>query len=283
MSLNAKNTFGWLHLTDLHVGVGNQDWLWPSLKHEFFTDIARVHTLSGPWETVIFSGDLTQMASRSEFDKLDEVLSELWDQFAKLGFSPSLISLPGNHDVQRPPLNAQYRTLKRWWSEPDIHEEFFNNPKSEYRAAVDVLFKEYSDWVQRDKLNKHLVGTPGLLAGDQAYILEKGDLKIGVVTLNSTWLQVDGADYFEKLHVGPKQLLEVTGADPEKWCEKNSFNLLASHHPIGWLAKKSQELWNGEIYPPGRFSAHLFGHMHEAYAASMAIATTPIEAASSPR
>jgi hypothetical protein len=79
-----------------------------------------VYSTSGPWDVVIFSGDLTQSGARDEFDKLDEILQELWAQFAALGCSPKLIVLPGNHDISRPAqLKAELRLMKRWWSEAE--------------------------------------------------------------------------------------------------------------------------------------------------------------------
>jgi len=33
--------FRWLHLSDLHVGLSNQDWMWPSLKHLLFDDLKK--------------------------------------------------------------------------------------------------------------------------------------------------------------------------------------------------------------------------------------------------
>jgi hypothetical protein len=40
--------------------------------------------------------------------------------------------------------------------------------------------------------------------------------------------------------------------------------LLLHHHPATWLTEESQGCFNGEIARPGRFAAHLFGHLHEA-------------------
>jgi hypothetical protein len=68
--------------------------------------------------------------------------------------------------------------------------EFFSAPENEYRVASDFTFKEYLDWVDRGCVNgpKLLVGTKGLLPGDQAHVFDKGELRIGLVGLNSTWL-----------------------------------------------------------------------------------------------
>lgn len=130
----------WLHLSDLHVGMKDQDWLWPSLKTALYEDLKKVHASAGAWDLVIFSGDLTQKGSRNEFDKLDKILAELWGKFREWGFSPKLFVIPGNHDVHRPENpNAQLKVLKRWFEEPDIHVGFFSSKADSYRKSVNDL------------------------------------------------------------------------------------------------------------------------------------------------
>lgn len=262
--------FSWLHLTDLHVGMANQDWLWPTLKTLLLEDLEKMHSVAGDWDLVIFSGDLTQRGSRAEFDKLDTILSDLWGHFHKLGFSPSLFTIPGNHDVARPRLDSTVRTLKRWWEETDVQAEFFSNSSNEYRGSVDGVFSEYCSWLTGSvgKTFGLLTGQAGLLPGDQSTTIEKGELRIGLVGLNSTWLQLDGDDYEGRLHVDVKQLLAVTSQDPDQWCNQNDANLLITHHPSSWLHAQSRNHWENEINPPGRFSAHMFGHMHQPSALS---------------
>jgi predicted MPP superfamily phosphohydrolase len=276
---NELEHFKWLHLSDLHVGLSRQDWMWPSLKHLVFDDFKRVHSQTGNWDIVIFSGDLTQSGARDEFDKLDEILQELWAQFANLGFAPKLIVLPGNHDVSRPTqLRPELRLLKRWWTESDLHEEFFDEPPNEYQAAILAILEKYIQWEKRLAES----GIPlvpkiaGMLPGDQSCIVEKAGARVGIIGLNSTWLQLDGDDYDGKLHVDPRQLLAVTGKDPRAWCDRNIFNIIVTHHPVSWLHPESQSDWNNEINPAGLFNIHLFGHMHEATSASTSISGSPI-------
>ena len=59
--------FTWLHLTDLHVGMANQDWLWPTLKTLLLDDIEKLHAVTGDWDLVVFSGDLTQRGAKNEW------------------------------------------------------------------------------------------------------------------------------------------------------------------------------------------------------------------------
>ncbi len=94
--------FSWLHLTDLHLGIKNQGWLWPSVKERFFEDLKLLHDKCGPWDLVLFTGDLTQAGSVEEFQKVDELLNNLWAELKLLGSTPFLLAVPGNHDLNWP-------------------------------------------------------------------------------------------------------------------------------------------------------------------------------------
>jgi hypothetical protein len=63
-------SFGWLHFTDLHQGLDAQGWLWPGVRENLFADLEKLHERCGPWDFVLFSGDLTQRAAPEEFERL---------------------------------------------------------------------------------------------------------------------------------------------------------------------------------------------------------------------
>lgn len=246
----------------------DQDWLWPAFKTWLFEDLEMLHKQTGDWDLVIFSGDLVQKGVAKEFERLESILDEIWGVFSKLGFSPKLFVLPGNHDLERPAMSSTIRTLKRWWDEPDVQVEFFQSPDNEYRLAVDNMFASYNAWLDRIDGKKFGFekGTLGLLPGDNSFVFEKDGLRVGVVGLNSTWLQLDNQNYEGILHVDTKQILGVTSQDPDLWCSRNDLNLLVTHQPPEWLHGDSKVFWDNDINPPGRFSAHLFGHVHESSA-----------------
>ena len=53
-------------------------------------------------------------------------------------------------------------------------------------------------------------------------------------------------------------------ANANKWAERHHITFLLTHHPPSWLSKNAQHEYTAEIYSRRRFSAHLFGHTHEA-------------------
>ena len=57
----------WLHLTDFHQGMADQDWLWPNMQERFYEDLEYLHGECGPWDLVLFTGDLTQSGLAEEF------------------------------------------------------------------------------------------------------------------------------------------------------------------------------------------------------------------------
>src|SRR5262249_54959582 len=128
------STLRWLHLTDLHLGMADQRWLWPNVREAFFSDLAQLHGRSGPLDLVLFTGDLTQTGKPEEFGKLEDFLGAFWDQLAALGSHPQLLAVPGNHDLVRPSADdARVGLLQRW--DADVEARFWKDG-SPHRALI---------------------------------------------------------------------------------------------------------------------------------------------------
>ncbi len=256
------NRFNWLHLTDFHQGMNEQDWIWPNVKESFFADLNKLYDKYGPWDLVLFTGDLTQRGSAEEFQKLDEILTQLWEQFDKLGCSLKLLAVPGNHDLVRPNKNPLIKLLRYWNNEPEVQNEFWRDPESPYRQIITEAFQNYTDWLTRQPLtvdNLHL----GLLPGDCSVTIEKGAAKLGIVGLNTSFLQLTGDNYEGKLVLHTHQFHHACGGDGPEWIKKHHACLLMTHHPPTWLTPKSrEEHLNGGIVAQGCFAVHLCGHLH---------------------
>ena len=135
----------WLHLTDLHLGMAEQRSLLPIVKDRFFEDLKLLHAKCGPWDLMLFTGDLTQRGNAEEFQMVDEFLDELWERFGELGSRPRLLAIPGNHDLVRPKPKEPVVKLLRdaWVTDDEVRAEFWNNPESPYRATVTGAFANY--------------------------------------------------------------------------------------------------------------------------------------------
>lgn len=254
----------WLHLTDLHCGMYGQEHRWPNVRDAFFADLERQHEKSGPWHVVLFTGDLVQRGAPDEFKKLNELLGTLWERLSELGSHPFLLPIPGNHDLVRPSEKSpSVRLLAKWSDNPEIHEEFWEDANSEYRKLIEGAFANYTEWRDKCPFLGNLKIQRGLLPGDFSTTLEKDGMKIGVVGLNTTFLQLTGGNYEGRLAWSSRQFHKACGGDGPKWVSQHNASLLLTHQPRLWLDKHSREAEYAEIAPAGRFAVHLFGHMHE--------------------
>ncbi|WP_434046697.1 MULTISPECIES: metallophosphoesterase family protein [Sorangium] len=263
---------GWLHLTDLHQGMGGTSWLWPNVMATLFDDLARLHDLCGPWDLVLFTGDLTQCGKEDEFKKLDATLDRLWRRFDQLGSQPRLITVPGNHDLERPKdLDPYVLALSQWHESPRLRDQVFDE-KSDlgYRERLAKIFKPYTEWVASCRWHVLDRRKLGLLPGDSSYSLSLHGLELGVIGLNSAFLQLTGGDYQGRLAVDPRQLHVVCDEDAPDWLQRHHISLLLTHHPPEWLHPQARQEFRQEVDPAGRFAAHFFGHMHEGAATSTA-------------
>ncbi len=276
-----STSIGFLHLSDLHIGQSGQSVLLPAVRERLYEDLRLQHSESGPWHIVFFTGDLVNRGSSAEFAQLDTFLEDLFQYLNQLGSTPLLLAVPGNHDLQRPaeedPTAIAMRLGWRAGGEK-IAEQFWQAAarprgtrpsKSPFVKLVDKAFVNYSNWYKK-WISKHPVPALepvwkwGILPGDFSVKIKVEDIKLGVVGLNSAFLQLSGDDYHGRLALDGRQLNAVCDADPPRWCQQHDATLLLTHHPESWLDDSSQRELRSELAPPGRFLAHLYGHMHEA-------------------
>ncbi|RON34431.1 hypothetical protein BK661_10150 [Pseudomonas frederiksbergensis] len=240
--------------------------MWPSLRDKIHDDLRYLIKKHQCWDVVVFSGDLTQKGTPEEYEVLNGIIKELWQIFNENGFTPKLFCVPGNHDLARPgSIDPTCLALSRWWDLEELRADFWDAKGDIYRKTVGDYFSNYTNWL--DGLEKIgiplLSGVAGAFPGDVSAVYEKDDLRVGFIGLNSTWLQVAAGDFQGRLHIDPRQLLEITDNRPSDWAKQNILNFLVTHHPLDWLHADSLSLFNQDIDIGGRFDAHLYGHMHE--------------------
>jgi len=241
-----------LHLSDLHQGLVGQEWMWPSVKTQFYEDLSSLHGRTGPWDLVIFSGDLTQSGAAAEFNQLTQLFCDLWAHFKTLGSSPQLFVVPGNHDLVRPDkMDATGKVMSQWWTDESLQAEFWGSSKSPYREAVAKWFANYEAWLEQlPKVIPVLPTAKGLLPGDVSATFQKGSQRLGLVGLNTAWLHHTGGDLKGKMCVHPRQLLAVTSNDADGWSSAHGLRLPVTHHPVDWLHPSAWAEW-ASVNRPG--------------------------------
>jgi predicted phosphodiesterase len=266
-------SFNWLHLTDLHFGLQGQDSLWPNVREVFWNDLEKLHEKSGPWDAVLFTGDLVQSGSEAEFNELEvKVLGPLWDRLTQLGSKdPVLLAVPGNHDLVRPDgkkPKAALRLMLQKTGFAEVADEFWSDPSCEYREIISTAFANYNSWAGKNGRNKGLTIKPGILPGDFAATLniettQGSPLKIGLAGINTTFLQLTNGDYRKRLAFDHKQLHQACGEDLPAWAKAHDTSIFMTHQGPDWFDETSAKEAYREVNPAGRFAVHLFGHMHE--------------------
>lgn len=279
-SMNAESSppktatkFRWLHFSDIHVGLSSLKSLWPRFGALLLDDLSKTIPRVGPIDFVVFSGDLAQSGKREEFERFDQIINEILDTIGAYQDRPKIVTIPGNHDLIRPePLSSGALAFKQYWSNDKFREALWETKGKEHTQFINKIFKDYTVWRNRAIASgMHLAPhAEGLLPGDASYIISREKESLGIVALNSTWLQIGGDNYEQQLHVDARQILSITDNNPDRFVRKNDVNLLITHHPKSWLYPNTPSSWDNDINPAGRFDLHLFGHMHVPDASALA-------------
>lgn len=265
MTSDKNDSIGWLHLTDLHQGLKPQRHLWPNVRARFYEDLEQLHRTCGPWDIVLFTGDLTQRGMPAEFAALTATLNDLWRHLNKLGSDPVLCAVPGNHDLRRPKADSSdVVALRLFHTDAKLRDDFFERKRDGRRHCVTKAFSPFQDWAHNFPAFQKASPRWGLLPGDfSAKLCLPGRLRLGVVGLNSAFLQLTGDDFDGKLTCDVRQLVDVCEGDADRWLSDCDAALLLTHHPLSWLSPTANREFLAEIVRPGRFLAHLYGHVHE--------------------
>lgn len=254
--------FNWLHLTDLHWGMRGFEDRWDNVEQDFFGNLENLINNAGlgSLDLVLFTGDLAYSGRSEEFGAVDEkLMKRLWAEFGE----PKLLAVPGNHDLRRP-VNSEalLNLVHLWGNKPLVQDPFWEDPQSKTRKVVEEAFADYDEWWQSTTLRPKIHS--GVLPGDFSATVAKEGYKLGIVGLNSAFLQLMEGYQKGKLALANRQFNRACeGGSGPRWVQEHDLCLLLTHHPPDWLAAESQEELDGEIYRPGRFALHLFGHMHD--------------------
>lgn len=254
--------------------MGGYEDYWPNVEERFFEDLKLLIDQVGSLDLVLFTGDLAFKGDAAEFALVNQLLEKLWTKLRALDSDPRLLAVPGNHDLVRPTDEADSAliNLLHLWDEPIVQNRFWDDPDSEQRKVVDRAFANYVQWWQDLSVPKPQNLSKGLLPGDFSVTIEKDGFKLGILGLNTSFLQLAGDDRKGKMALSVRQFNRAGGGHGPDWANEHDACLLLSHHPPDWLTEHAQQQLEVEIHSPAhRFALHLFGHMHNPEYRSVAI------------
>ncbi len=248
--------FSWLHFTDFQFAKQ------PGPAYEFarralFDDLRQLHDKLGPWHAVFVTGDLVFSGQPEEYGRVTDELNALHEHLRILGSEPVLYSVPGNHDVDRETLTKSDVDLMLYLGESPQRVAQLQDPASSYRGSVATAFGPYVDWAESWTLEAQ--AKKGGVAGDFSAVARGEGCEVGIVGLNSAFVQLDDGDYYGRLALDLSQLMSVCGGDWDDWFGQRDAALLLTHHSPGWLNLSSRVNLYSKIAPIGRFASHLCG------------------------
>jgi GTPase SAR1 family protein len=250
----------WLHLSELHLGTQGSRLLRPEYREAFERDLRRLHELSGPWDLVLISGDLTQKGSTREFELLNSsLLNSLWDYFRTLGSTPSLLAVPGSRDFAGSRLGNPSLL-----SYSDVRESLRGSSWNRAQSLLLDGFEPFNHWLtswRQEHPTPALQGfRTGLLPGDFSTTVMADGLKIGVIGLNSTFLIAPLASMGSRQGLHMKQLEAATVKDISGWVLQHDVLLLLTHASQEMLQPELLTQIHEKLLEPDRPFLHLCGN-----------------------
>ncbi len=237
--------FSWLHLSDLHLGRTSR-LLRSDYREAFELDLRRMHERSGPWDFVIISGDVTAGGIDRDFAVATSTLESLWAYFHSLGSQPVLLAVPGDLDCQM----GQLPQL------PALHARGDWKRSSATLGSLTKGLSSFSQWFTSWRTTHPSAAffREGLLPGDFASTLVKGDAKVGVLGLNTILMRTPGVRELDL-----EQVLAATGEDVQEWALQHDLLLLVTQYAPRWLNAGGLKQLLTKLVPAGRPFIHLCG------------------------
>ncbi len=195
-------------------------------------------------DLVFITGDIANKGLKAEYETFRK---EFYKPLEEVLVDAKFFTVPGNHDVARPPSDGLNR-LK--FVEPG--SRFFDSNKEGKKAREQVTprFNLYKKWVPCSATSDWVASADGAFT-------EKLDMRgqhIGIVGINTAWLSMDDHD---KDKLTPGFHLVESSLDKTKDCP---VRIVIGHHPLHWLIEEDARRLRTLF---GRYRViYLHGHMH---------------------
>lgn len=258
----------YIHFSDLHIGQKYANQYLSNAKDIVLQDLDFILKELKALDVVFFTGDMVQSGIESEYAEFMEWFSSIKECIYGHGYDPFYFFVPGNHDLERTSdtKSSTHKMLKTsWLTDDELRNELIWESGNEYNQYCRDRFSSYSSFINSfyENNKKPPVYMTGVIPGDFYAEIEVGESKLGVLGLNSSFLQVDGDDYRKKLGIYHSQINAIfEKADYIKRIKDCDMALLMTHHEPDWYEDYSKSDYDVNIMSSGKFAEHLCGHNH---------------------
>ena len=258
----------YIHFSDLHIGQKYANQYLSNAKDIVLQDLDFILKELKALDVVFFTGDMVQSGIESEYAEFMEWFSSIKECIYGHGYDPFYFFVPGNHDLERTSdtKSSTHKMLKTsWLTDDELRNELIWESGNEYNQYCRDRFSSYSSFINSfyENNKKPPVYMTGVIPGDFYAEIEVGESKLGVLGLNSSFLQVDGEDYRKTLGIYHSQINAIfEKADYIKRIKDCDMALLMTHHEPDWYEDYSKSDYDVNIMSSGKFAEHLCGHNH---------------------
>lgn len=256
--------FTYIHISDLHIGDKMAKTYLSHIKAELMKDIKYISSELGKIDVIFVTGDLVQCGASEEYAAFEGFMNSVMDMLKGDNNYPFMFFVPGNHDLERmtDTSDPTHQVLKNWCGNQEVRKNMFWSTPT-YTEYCKVRFNNYSEFIRRYSNLPTDQTKFGFLPGDYFSSIEINEIKIGVLGLNSSFLQVEGGDFTGKLGIYLKQIESIFGDQYVDVLSQNDVNFLLTHHNSEWYEPESRNEYKGEIYLKDYILEHFCGHNHQ--------------------
>lgn len=223
---------GWLHLSDLQISRRGGALARVSVRNLLEHDLRRIHDVSGPWDFVAVSGNISAGDDAAELERSTRLLDWLWTTLRELGSDPALVLVPGAHDIgpfvgPSPTYATAAIEMGADLSSDDVLD------RQAHAAQRLASFREFD--AELSKRLRPRFFQPGLFPGDRSMVIESGGARVAILGLNTALL---GGRLG---HIGRGQFLAACAGD-KAWPGRCDAGIIVSQHAGAALDEPSARL-----------------------------------------
>jgi hypothetical protein len=206
---------------------------------------------------VFFTGDLAFSGAHEEYDRLDRLFLKPLRQ--ALGADPPILTVPGNHDVQR----KSVVNPRLWMVDPEQRRVFQQVDSEGQQKRADAILPRFKNYRAAEKL---LGAWPeDWLASERGTAFTLREIegrRLAVIGMNTAWLCHDDHDWG---HIaGGKTMVDAALKTAQS--ELPDLTIVLGHHPLAALT--GEQPWSDGDRIRTRLeqanAVYLHGHYHRA-------------------